>query len=94
MPHEVVLMVAVALLVFMRAIQQLNVVHGHLVLAAITPYFIACGEVASTLLIVDTGWPAIPWVGTGGAVGVVLAMLAHARLRTLLKRRGNNNGAF
>ena len=64
-------------LVFLRAIQQQNVIHGHYIWAAITPYAIACAEVVSVILIVDTGFAAIPWVGTGGAAGVVSAMFFH-----------------
>ena len=70
-------------LVFMRAIQQQNVIHGHYIMAAITPYAIAIFEVATVLWVVDTGWSAIPWVGTGGALGVTSAMALHRRyLRT------------
>lgn len=68
----------------MRGVQQLNVVHHHYVLAAITPYFIAIGEVTSVLYVVKTGWPSIPWVGTGGAIGVVCAMAAHKKIRGLI----------
>ena len=68
-------------LVFMRAIQPQNVIHGHYVMAAITPYAIAIFEVATVLWVVDTGWPAIPWVGTGGALGVTSAMALHRRFR-------------
>ena len=66
-------------LVFMRAIQQQNVIHGHYVFAAITPYAIAVFEVATVLWVVDTGWSSIPWVGTGGALGVTTAMFMHRR---------------
>ncbi len=68
-------------LVFLRGIQQQNVIHGQYLMAAITPYAIACAEVASVLLVVKTGWPAIPWVGTGGALGVAAAMWTHRRFR-------------
>jgi hypothetical protein len=34
---------ATALLVFARAIQQLNVIHGHYLAAALTPFLIAAG---------------------------------------------------
>lgn len=73
-------------LVFLRAIQQQNVIGGHYMAAAITPYLIACAEVASVLLVVQTGWSAIPWVGTGGALGVTSAMLAHRRLANRVRR--------
>jgi hypothetical protein len=73
------LMLATFFLIFLRAIQQQNVIHGHYALAAITPYAIAAAEVASVLLVVSTGWSSIPWVGTGGAMGVVSAMALHRR---------------
>ncbi len=66
-------------LVFMRAIQQQNVIHGNYLLAAITPYAIAVFEVAVVLWVVDTGWSAVPWVGTGGALGVTAGMARHRR---------------
>ena len=74
------IMLATFGLVFLRAIQQQNVIHGQYVMAAITPYLLACAEVASVLWVVQTGWPAIPWVGTGGALGVTSAMLLHRRV--------------
>lgn len=67
-------------LVFLRAIQQQNVIHGQYVLAAVTPFAIACAEVATVLWVVDVGWPAVPWVGIGGALGVTAAMFAHRRI--------------
>ena len=74
------LLLATAALVFLRAIQQQNVIHGHYVMAAITPYGIAIAEVAMVLFVVDTGWPSIPWVGTGGAIGVIAGMIVHRRI--------------
>jgi len=71
---------ATFLVVFGRAIQQMNVVGGYYLPAAITPYFIAIGEVLVVLMIVDTGWQAIPLVGTGGAIGAVSAMWIHRRI--------------
>jgi len=85
MHNYAIIMAATALLVFMRAVQQLNVMHGHYIMAAITPYFIACGEVASVLYVVKTGWSAVPFVGTGGAIGVTLAMVLHKKLREIIK---------
>jgi hypothetical protein len=71
---EIRLLLATFLLVFMRVAQSQNVIHKHYVLAGITPYFIAVGEVATVLWVVDNGWYSIPFVGTGGAVGAVLSM--------------------
>lgn len=72
-----IIMFVTAALVFTRAIQQQNVIGGHYIAAALTPYLIAAAEVATVLIVVDTGWSAIPWVGTGGAIGVVSAMYLH-----------------
>lgn len=71
------ILLATFALVFLRAIQQQNVIHRQYALAAITPFAIACAEVATVLWVVDTGWPAVPWVGAGGALGVTLAMWTH-----------------
>lgn len=87
MPPEMIILLATAGLVFMRAVQQLNVMHGHYALAAITPYFIACGEVASVLYVVHIGWAAVPWVGTGGSIGVTAAMALHKRLRKMMEKK-------
>lgn len=73
------LLVATFALVFLRAIQQQNVIHGHYLMAALTPYGLAVAEVASVLWVVQTGWSSVPWVGTGGALGVVSAMAVHRR---------------
>lgn len=66
-------------IVFLRAIQQQNVIHARYKLAALTSYLIAIAEVGVVLIVVKTGWPAVPWVGTGGALGVTLAMWSHRR---------------
>lgn len=66
-------------IVFFRAIQQKNVIHDRFKLAAATSYLIAIAEVAVVLIVVQKGWPAVPWVGTGGAIGVTLAMYANRR---------------
>ena len=76
------IMAVTALLIFARAIQQQNVIGGHYMAAALTPYAIAAAEVATVLIVVETGWSAIPWVGTGGAIGAVSAMYVHRALRT------------
>ena len=64
-------------LVFLRAFQQQNVIHRYFGLAALTSYGIAAAEVGLVLAVVDSGWPAVPWIGTGGALGVTAAMAAH-----------------
>ena len=79
----ITLSLSVACLVFLRAIQQLNVVHHLYLYAALTSYCIAVAEVSVIIGIVGAGWPAVPWVGTGGAIGVVSAMYLHRRARGL-----------
>ena len=78
--NQVNIFLATFMLVFLRGIQQQNVIHGHYIAAALTPYLIAIAEVASVLLVVDTGWGAIPYVGTGGATGIVCSMWVHRRV--------------
>ena len=74
-------MAATALLVFGRAIQQQNVIHGHYIAAALTSSMIAAGDIAVVGAIVISGWAAWPWISAGGAIGVVGAMWLHRRLR-------------
>lgn len=68
-------------LVFLRAMQQQHVIGGHYIAAALTPFAIACAEVASVLYVVSIGWAAVPFVGAGGAFGVTLAMYVYRRKR-------------
>lgn len=71
------LTLSVACMVFLRAIQQLNVVHHLYLSAAFTSFLIAAAEVSVIIGIVGGGWTAVPWVGAGGAIGVTAAMWAH-----------------
>lgn len=82
------LVIATAVLVFLRAIQQQNVIHGHYIAAALTPFGIAAAEVALVLFVVDTGWSSIPYVGTGGAIGVVAGMYSHRRISAWVATKG------
>jgi hypothetical protein len=75
--------IATAALVFLRGLQQQNVIHGHYIAAALMPFLIAAAEVASVLWVVNAGWMAVPWVGAGGAVGVTCAMYLH---RSVIRR--------
>jgi len=74
-------MAATALLVFSRALQQLNVTGGHYVAAALTPMLIAAGEIAVVGAIVVSGWHAWPWISAGGGIGAVVAMRVHRAVR-------------
>jgi len=75
----IILTIVTALLVFLRAFQSQNVVCGYYWWAILTSYGMAIGEVAVVLFVVDKGWSSIPWIGTGGAIGVVLAMYIHRK---------------
>lgn len=75
------LALATFLLVFLRAWQQQNVIHGYYGWAFVTSYGMSLADVLVILGAVDYGLAAVPWMGTGGAVGVVGAMLLHKRIR-------------
>jgi len=71
--------------VALRAFQQQNVIHGLYGLAVATSYGLAFADIAIVLYVVNTGWPAAIWIGTGGAFGVTFAMFMHSRF--IAKRR-------
>jgi uncharacterized membrane protein len=75
----ILLLFATMLLVFLRAFQTQNVIHKHYLSAVGTSYLMAIGEVTLVLMVVEIGWTAIPWIGTGGALGVTLSMYVHER---------------
>jgi hypothetical protein len=81
MNSGIIAMAATALLVFGRAIQQQNVIHGNYLAAAITPSVIAAGEISVVGAIVVSGWSAWPWISVGGAIGAVGAMWIHRKIR-------------
>lgn len=66
-------------LVFLRGLQQQNVIHGNYIAAGLMPFAMACAEVASVVFVVQTGWSSIPFVGVGGSLGVMSAMYFHRR---------------
>jgi len=67
--------------VFLRAWQQQNVIHQYYIWAAATSYALAAADVAVVIGVVKYGALSIPYIGTGGAAGVVAAMLLHKKLR-------------
>ena len=75
------IMLATFVTVFGRAIQQQNVIGGHYVAAAVTPYLIAAGEIGVIVGVAASGWYALPAVGTGGAIGAVAAMWTHKKIK-------------
>jgi hypothetical protein len=82
MTSGIIALAATALLVFGRAIQQQNVIHGHYLAAAVTPAVIAAGEIAVVGAIVLDKWSAWPWISAGGAIGAVAAMWIHRKARS------------
>jgi hypothetical protein len=74
-------------LVFLRAWQQQNVTGGHYISAIFTSYGIAAADVVVVLSVVKYGMVAIPYIGTGGAVGVTAAMILHRRI---FRKRSNS----
>lgn len=72
---------ATCMLVFLRAWQQQNVIHKYYYWAAATSYGIALADVMVIVGVAEYGLPAVPYVGTGGAIGVVSAMLLHKKIR-------------
>lgn len=74
------IMIATFALVFLRGLQQQNVIGGHYISAAFTSYLIAAADIGVVLGVVSQGWSAVAWVGTGGALGVTAAMATHRKL--------------
>ena len=74
-------MIASFCLVFGKAYQQLNVAHSQYVSAAITSFGLAACEVTVLMLVIERGWPSVPWIGAGGAMGVTSAIYLHKRFR-------------
>lgn len=72
---------AAFLLVFLRAWQQQNVIHGRYGSAFFTSYALAIADVVVILGAVREGLDVILFIGTGGAFGVVSAMWLHKRVR-------------
>jgi len=73
------LVFATAFLVALRAFQSQNVIHGNYKLAVLTSFGMAVGEITLILNVVNIGWGSAIWVGTGGAIGVCLAMYTHRK---------------
>lgn len=69
-------------LVALRATQQLNVMNKLYWWAIGTSYCLAFADIALILFVVQSGWSAVPWIGTGGALGVTFAMYFHRRFIT------------
>ena len=80
------IMIATFFLVFLRAIQQQNVIGGHFYMAAATSYGIAMSEVSVIYWVASEGLDAVLWAGTGGALGVTLAMFSHRKIANFINK--------
>lgn len=67
-------------LVFLKAFQQQNVVHENWLFVPFVSMGLAVTEVAIVLFVVNTGWAAIPWMGSGAGLGALAAMWMHKKL--------------
>lgn len=76
--------------VFVKAFQQLNVVHGLKLAAFLTAYLMALFEVLTLGALayqfatvgINALWMVIP-IGTGGGLGVISSMWVHKRMRSV-----------
>jgi len=73
------LTISTMFMVFLRAIQQQNVIHGYYKWAAVTSYALAVAEVSVIYIVATVGYNSVIYVGTGGAIGVVLSMYVHRK---------------
>lgn len=74
-----------AALVFLRAFQQQNVIGAHYLSAIVTSYTIAFAEIGVVLMMVEYQWASAPYIGSGGAIGVTLAMITHRKIFKLTR---------
>jgi len=68
------------ILVLTKAFQQLNVMHKLYIPAFFTSFIIACGEIGVIVSGIQYGWAAVPYIGLGGGIGVILAMYSHDKV--------------
>jgi hypothetical protein len=70
---------AVFCLVTLRVFQQKNAQHEYYVWGVLTSYGIAFAEIALILNVVEMGYAAGWYVGSGGALGFITALYIHKR---------------
>ena len=80
MMHGQVIFLSSFVAIFLKAMQQQNVIHGNWIMVPFVSLGLAVTEVAIVLFVVEAGWPAIPWMGTGAGAGAVCAMWLHRKL--------------
>lgn len=66
-------------MVFLKALQSQNVIHGHYYAATVVSLLVAVAEVALITNIAARGWESLVPVAVGGVVGVLMAMVFHRR---------------
>jgi len=67
--------------VFLRVFQQRNVLHEEYWWMVGTSYLITAFEILNVTLIVSRGWELFLPLGTGAAIGSVLAIIFHKKLK-------------
>ncbi len=67
--------------VFLRVFQQRNVAHEEYTWIVLTSFGITAFEILSITLIVSKGWALFIPLASGGAIGSVLAVIIHKRLK-------------
>ena len=58
----------------LKGLQHKNVIHNRYFSIAVVSYLMAIADIAFVGLIVKNGWAIVFWVGSGAAVGMVLAV--------------------
>ena len=67
-----------AVLIFLKAVQQQNVIGGHYLLVVPISFGIALAEIGIVIWVAnDYGWSAWFSLGAGGASGALLGMFVH-----------------
>lgn len=75
------------MVVFLKAIQQQNITGGHYAASFVTSFLIAAAEGGVIASIATQGFYTAIFVGTGGGLGVMLAIWSHGRIMQALKRK-------
>lgn len=66
-------------MVFLKALQSQNVIHGHYWAATIVSVMVAVAEVALITSVATRGWDSLAPVMIGGTAGVLMAMVFHRK---------------
>lgn len=72
--------IAAFALVFIKAVQQLNIVNYKYFLVIPTSFCFAAGEIFIVLQIVKGSWEIWPYMGAGAALGAISAMWLYKKV--------------